>query len=142
MSYAIKSQFKRGMILMWSGTIATIPGGWALCNGSNSTPDLRNKFIVAADADSAGAAKSTIAGPAAQTGGATTVTLAKGNIPAHVHTYSYVALSGNYDGASSPVATAPTNSTTGDGTADGLKISPDAVTIINPFFSLAYIMKL
>ena len=36
-----------GGIIMWSGT--TIPTGWALCNGSNETPDLRNKFIVAAD---------------------------------------------------------------------------------------------
>jgi hypothetical protein len=36
-----------GGIIMWSGI--TIPTGWALCNGSNGTPDLRNKFIVAAD---------------------------------------------------------------------------------------------
>jgi len=36
-----------GGIIMWSGT--TIPTGWALCNGNNGTPDLRNKFIVAAD---------------------------------------------------------------------------------------------
>jgi len=31
-----------GGIIMWSGTIANIPSGWALCNGSNGTPDLRN----------------------------------------------------------------------------------------------------
>ena len=37
-----------GGIIMWSGTIANIPTGWALCNGSNSTPDLRNRFIVGA----------------------------------------------------------------------------------------------
>jgi len=36
-----------GGIIMWSGT--TIPTGWSLCNGSNGTPDLRNRFIVAAD---------------------------------------------------------------------------------------------
>ena len=40
--------FFTGMIMMWSGSIATIPSGWALCNGSNGTPDLRNKFIVGA----------------------------------------------------------------------------------------------
>jgi hypothetical protein len=33
---------------MWSGSIASIPSGWYLCNGSNGTPDLRNRFIVGA----------------------------------------------------------------------------------------------
>jgi hypothetical protein len=37
-----------GLIAMWSGSIATIPAGWYLCNGANGTPDLRNKFIVGA----------------------------------------------------------------------------------------------
>lgn len=37
-----------GGIIMWSGSIASIPTGWVLCNGSNGTPDLRNKFIVGA----------------------------------------------------------------------------------------------
>ncbi len=35
-----------GGIIMWSGT--TIPMGWSLCNGENGTPNLTNKFIVAA----------------------------------------------------------------------------------------------
>lgn len=35
-----------GGIIMWSGTIASIPAGWSLCNGSNGTPDLTDKFIV------------------------------------------------------------------------------------------------
>lgn len=33
-----------GGIIMWSG--ATVPVGWATCNGSNGTPDLRDKFII------------------------------------------------------------------------------------------------
>lgn len=37
-----------GAIMMWSGTIANIPTGWALCNGQNGTPDLRGRFIVGA----------------------------------------------------------------------------------------------
>jgi hypothetical protein len=37
-----------GIICMWSGDIATIPNGWALCNGTNGTPDLRNRFVIAA----------------------------------------------------------------------------------------------
>lgn len=40
-----------GGIIMWSGTIANIPTGWALCNGSNGTPDLRNRFIAGAGTD-------------------------------------------------------------------------------------------
>ena len=35
-----------GIISMWSGSIAKIPAGWALCDGSNGTPDLRDRFIV------------------------------------------------------------------------------------------------
>lgn len=37
-----------GMIVLWSGSTATIPTGWVLCDGTNSTPDLRNRFVVGA----------------------------------------------------------------------------------------------
>ncbi len=37
-----------GVIVMWSGSVASIPSGWLLCDGTNSTPDLRNRFIVGA----------------------------------------------------------------------------------------------
>ena len=37
-----------GGIIMWSGSIVSIPTGWALCNGLNATPDLRDRFIVGA----------------------------------------------------------------------------------------------
>ena len=37
-----------GGILLWSGSIASIPTGWYLCNGANGTPDLRNRFVVGA----------------------------------------------------------------------------------------------
>ena len=37
-----------GIIGMWSGTIASIPSGWALCDGQLGRPDLRNKFVVGA----------------------------------------------------------------------------------------------
>jgi len=43
-----------GSIEMWHGTIANIPSGWVLCNGSNGTPDLRGRFCQgAADGDEA-----------------------------------------------------------------------------------------
>lgn len=37
-----------GGIIMWSGSVANIPAGWALCDGQNGTPDLRNRFIIGA----------------------------------------------------------------------------------------------
>jgi hypothetical protein len=37
-----------GGIIMWSGSVATIPTGWQLCNGTNGTPDLRDRFVVCA----------------------------------------------------------------------------------------------
>jgi microcystin-dependent protein len=37
------------IIVAWSGAINEIPSGWVLCNGSNDTPDLRNRFIIGAE---------------------------------------------------------------------------------------------
>jgi hypothetical protein len=42
------SALPTGVILLWSGTIASIPTGWALCDGANGTPDLRDRFVVGA----------------------------------------------------------------------------------------------
>src|SRR3990167_9262011 len=39
-----------GIIVSWSGTIANIPSGWILCDGSNGTPDLRSRFVRGAPA--------------------------------------------------------------------------------------------
>lgn len=65
-----------GVITMWSGAIGSIPSGWALCNGANGTPDLRNRFVVGAGSTYAIGA----------TGGADTVTLTVAQMPAHAHT--------------------------------------------------------
>lgn len=65
----------KGMIIMWSGAINAIPAGWALCDGKNGTPDLRNRFI-------AGAGDKYKPGEA---GGMDTVTLNVKQIPAHDH---------------------------------------------------------
>lgn len=40
-----------GLIGAWLGTLASIPSNWILCDGSNGTPDLRDKMIIAAAAD-------------------------------------------------------------------------------------------
>jgi microcystin-dependent protein len=67
-----------GVIVMWSGATNAVPGGWALCNGSNGTPDLRDRFVVGAGSTYAVGA----------IGGANTVTLTSGQMPSHTHTLS------------------------------------------------------
>jgi hypothetical protein len=42
------SGFPTGGIIIWSGAANAIPSGWVLCDGSNSTPDLRNRFVIGA----------------------------------------------------------------------------------------------
>lgn len=37
-----------GAIVMWSGGLADIPAGWALCDGTNGTPDLQDRFVLGA----------------------------------------------------------------------------------------------
>lgn len=104
-----------GVICMWSGTVATVPSGWGLCNGANGTPNLCDRFIVgagstyapkatgganththtataasvaAATTISSTAAATTISSTAAATTiGATTLTVAQ--IPSHSHVIQY-----------------------------------------------------
>jgi hypothetical protein len=73
-----------GGIIMWSGTVASIPTSWALCDGNNGTPDLRDKFVVGAKQDSGGVAKSNIRGSLEQSSTVTGVTLThNGSIADH-----------------------------------------------------------
>jgi microcystin-dependent protein len=67
-----------GVIVMWSGAVGSIPTGWSLCDGTNGTPDLRNRFVVGAG--------STYAVDA--TGGSDSVTLSEAQIPGHTHSVS------------------------------------------------------
>ena len=64
----VNALFPSGIIAMWSGLISNIPTGWHLCNGSNGTPDLRNKFIIGAYLDDT-VAKTSVTGSNTQTGG-------------------------------------------------------------------------
>ena len=61
--------FSAGMIMMWAGTIATIPSGWILCDGTAPAPDLRDRFIIGASQDDGGAAKTNVTGSLTQSGG-------------------------------------------------------------------------
>lgn len=65
----------RGLICMWSGSSSNIPNGWALCDGSNNTPDLRDKFVLGAGNNYAVGA----------IGGEKKVTLTIAQMPSHSH---------------------------------------------------------
>lgn len=74
--------FPSGAIAIWTGTLASIPNGWVLCNGANGTPNLSNRFVRGADGDTTGNA---IKGG---TGGNNSVLLAETNLPSHSHPIS------------------------------------------------------
>jgi len=50
-SFDPQSVFAAGMIMMWYGDVNEIPDGWALCDGNNGRPDLRNRFVVGVGSD-------------------------------------------------------------------------------------------
>jgi microcystin-dependent protein len=70
-----------GGIILWSGSIANIPSGWALCDGQtvngNVTPNLRDRFVVGAGGGYG------VGG----TGGSDLVTLSGAQLPSHAHSY-------------------------------------------------------
>lgn len=66
---ALKSIMPRGVIVQWHDTIATIPAGWLFCDGTNGTPDMRNVFMVGAQQDQAGVAKTNVTGALTTSGG-------------------------------------------------------------------------
>ncbi|MBN2374818.1 MAG: hypothetical protein JXD22_00350 [Sedimentisphaerales bacterium] len=67
-----------GVIVMWGGAITSIPEGWSICDGTNGTPDLRDRFIV-------GAGNTYTTG---ETGGENRHTLSSGEMPSHRHYYT------------------------------------------------------
>ena len=137
-----------GVIVMWSGSIASIPSGWFLCDGANSTPDLRDRFIVGAGGAYAVAA----------TGGADSVTLTTAQMPSHTHTATVTdpGHTHTYDNA---FVLDVTRSTGGGQTSQNerTRTTNSAVTGISvsnsstgggashenrpPYYALAYIMK-
>lgn len=147
--------FVTGMIMMWSGTIATIPSGWALCNGSNGTPDLRNRFVIGAHSDNAGVANTTITGTNTQTGGSKDAIVvshthtASVSDPGHKHNVntwqgnngSGVANAGEDNGPYSETQDIQTAFT---GISVSISTTGSSGTNANlpPYYALAFIMKL
>ena len=105
---AAAAAFPVGGIIMWSGTIAAIPSGWALCNGSNGTPDLRDRFIIGATQDDAGVAKTNVTGSLTTTGGSKDAI-----VVSHTHTATTSITDSGH------THSVPTNSVTGPGNMGG-----------------------
>jgi hypothetical protein len=149
---AVAASFPTGGIILWSGSVASIPSGWALCNGSNGTPDLRNRFVVGAG--------STYAVDA--TGGS-----ADAIVVSHTHTFSGTTASNgthsheltlgeplNNDGAraaaSNGIQAPAPNATTETAGAHTHTFSGTTASTgssgtnanLPPYYALAYIMKL
>ncbi|MBL7069351.1 MAG: hypothetical protein ISS34_05790 [Candidatus Omnitrophica bacterium] len=126
-----------GVIVMWSGSIASIPEGWVLCDGTNGTPDLRDRFIVGARQDDGGVAKTKVKGTLQQTGGEHEHMLTIAEMPAHAHTITGV--SGRPAGGYLACITSDQLPSPGTSSSTG---GDQPHENCPPFYALAFIMKL
>lgn len=143
------SSVPSGVIMMWSGSNNSIPSGFVLCNGSNGTPDLRNRFIVGS-----GSSYST-----GNTGGANSVTLSISQMPSHNHSasssvsdpghsHSFKGATGSSGSGTSSRDSVPETQQTGSSTT-GISVSTSIGSKGGnsshenrpPYYALAYIMK-
>jgi microcystin-dependent protein len=117
------------MILAWSGSLSDIPTGWALCNGSNGTPNLSGRFILGISG----------AHPIGQIGGEESHRLTIAEMPSHNHNvnmglYPEQVPNDIYDWnfMPSPYISTSTNFVGGD----------QPHNIMPPYYVLAYIMRI
>jgi hypothetical protein len=139
-----------GGIILWSGSIGSIPAGWVLCNGNNGTPDLRNRFVVGAGStysvDATGGSADAIV--VSHTHTATSVV----TDPGHAHNYDKftgqtgpgggVNIAGG-DGTPAYTSFASQTQTTGITVATTNASAGTSGTNANlpPYYALCYIMK-
>lgn len=145
-----------GMIVMWSGSVGSIPAGWALCDGTNGTPDLRGKFVIGAGggfavAANGGSFSATTSSNGSHSHGGLVggTTLTTDQIPAHTHSAGFQAgyTADGLVGASaySGVLGADTGSTGGSQPHNHTIGTDGAHThtsdFIPPYYALCFIMK-
>jgi microcystin-dependent protein len=134
---------------MWSGTIGNIPSGWLLCNGTNGTPNLTDKFIVGAGnnyaASSTGGSADAIVVSHTHTATSTVTD------PGHLHTWNFFtnewntgtagdrALATNRGTIDRNTATAVTGITVG--TTISTEGSSGSGANLPPYYALAFIMR-
>jgi len=138
-----------GGIFLWSGSIGSIPAGYVLCNGSNGTPDLRDRFVVGAGStyavDATGGSANAIVVSHTHTATSTsTVT-----DPGHNHTFTrYNSLTGTAganpiwaDTSTQNTSTATTGITVATATTVDSAGTSGTNANLPPYYALCYIMK-
>lgn len=80
MSQIFNPEFLPNMVVLWFGVAANVPAGWAICDGTNGTPDMRGRVPVGVDTSQA---EFDVLGEA---GGAKTHALVTAEVAAHTHT--------------------------------------------------------
>ena len=151
-----------GMVTMWSGSIDKIPTGWALCDGTNGTPDLRGRFVLGYNKDqpinrgsvdaSGWVATNTGArlnfekcNQIGMNGGEPYHTLSVGELPPHNHSYSAMRNDiGNeyYNGSVIGYSYPNWWALKANGSPTGNTGNGEGHNNIPPYLVLAYIMKL
>jgi len=149
---SLASGIPAGVIVMWSGSIASIPTGWALCNGTNGTPDLRNQFIIGASVDVSGQSQTGVTGANTKTGGSKDSIVVSHthtiNDPGHAHkiptNINYYSGNGFTQGIYLPRYQSQNVDTSTSTTGITINSEGSSGTNANlpPYFALAYIMKL
>jgi microcystin-dependent protein len=128
-----------GTIVAWSGSLETIPRGWALCNGQAGTPNLQGRFILGyVDPRSATSPDLTKRGLNA-TGGLEQVKLTVNEMPSHDHGYMKAGLWG---GGNRSAASYDSWGQNANWEATGSAGGNQSHENMPPFYVLAYIMKL
>ena len=139
-----------GVIVMWSGSVASIPSGWTLCDGSNGTPDLRNRFIAGAGTDTlsvwgfdATTGATTFTGGQSYVGvnsigGSIAHKLIVSEMPSHTHSYQKAnSPGGGQDQAGSGSGDAVKHENQNTSAAGGNNYHENRP----PYYALAFIMK-
>jgi hypothetical protein len=133
--------FVAGMIMLWSGSSATIPTGWLLCDGSNSTPDLRNRFVVGATSTYAVGATGGSADAIVVSHTHTATVTDSG----HSHTVGISTISDSGTGSpprmTNSGSTTTSTATTGITVANSTEGSSGTNANLPPYYALCYIMK-
>jgi len=147
---AASSTLPTGMILLWSGSIGSIPAGYLLCDGTNSTPDLRNRFIIGAGStysvnQTGGSADAIVVSHTHTATSTSTVTDA-----GHLHTLPFSdggtiggggALPGFRGSGSYNTSTATTGITVATATTNASAGTSGTGANLPPYYALCYIMK-
>ena len=113
----VHSVIPAGIIMLWSGSSASIPTGWTLCNGSNGTPDLRDNFVIGAGTtyavNATGGSKDLVV-PSHTHSASATSTFTGAALAAHSHTFTGAALAAHSHTFTGAAMAAHSHTFTGD----------------------------